>query len=256
MDVSIDARRYLNVQKNIELSYPPAKTESGSNSGEELWFIGLVAVAVAALFLMTYQILFGLAVGMVFGQVVTLVIAIVRTSKARLWTWNAAGVGVRVLMSIGAVATAWFSVFNLTWHNYTITSLRQRVTEAVAGTPVSADSSPVARFATNVFGHIAELVKLDFPNGLLFVISVLGAVALSGAMLIWAWSALFDWNAYAGFIHGRSSRRLGKRASRFLDNGWKEILLVVVVTIIVFLFASGWILTLADGSLTENLFSI
>lgn len=254
VDVSIDDRRYIIVQENIEESYAPAKSKGKSDSSDEIWLVGIGAVLVATLFLMTYSILFWVIVGMIIGLAATLFLTIARTFRARLWSWRATGVVVQVLASIAGAGYAWYSVFNLTWRAYTITSLNQRVSDAAA--TISTPNRSGNQWMTNIFGYISELVKMDFPNGLAFVISILGAVVVSGTMLIWTWSALFDWNAYVGFIHGRASQRMGKRAYRYSRSGWGDIGMIIFTVAIVLFFASGLFLNLVDGSLVKSLSSL
>ncbi|MDR6689058.1 hypothetical protein J2Y41_004662 [Arthrobacter sp. 1088] len=150
-----------------------------------------------------------------------------------------------LLVAVAVAVYAWIGVYTQNWHGNTLESIGQKVQEASAG------HVPPQGFGREVFdilGQAVELVKADPPYGFSLVIVLLGAVVVSGSLLVRSWFSLFDWCAYIGFFRGTASRGLKQRAERFDRRGWKEWLRNLFFALIGAGFASGLVFKFLEAA--------
>lgn len=231
------------VHQNMSISSPQAKSD-GDHQAEMVAVLvgGLVA---SALFLTLRVPLMWFTAGMACGLLVTLFIAVRRTSAFGLWGWQAVGTIVEVVIAVAAAIYSWIGVSTQSWHGNSIESIAQKVQSASAAHPAPPG---ILRELLELIGRAIELFKVDPPYSFAVVLVLLGAVVMSGALLIRSWSSLFDWCAYVGFIHGPASQRLERRAKRFESRGLKDLVGSLLAVVITAAFASGVFFLLIDAA--------
>jgi hypothetical protein len=199
------------------------------------------------LFLSYHPILLWLTVGITIGLLVTLVMAVLRAARFRLWDGAAILLIIEVVLSLTAAAVAWVGVATLSWHGTTIGQLSDRVNAATAANQPAPDL--MSAIFDAVLDPAIQLIKLGFQDQtLLLALTLMGAVLLSSLMLIWSWLGLFDWMAYTGFVYGQTTKKwLVKRAIRFENRSWGGFWAHLVLCAIVVLFATGLFLSFVDG---------
>lgn len=239
----VDARTI--VHQNMSIS-SPQQAKSDEDQHAEIVAVAVGALIAGALFLTLRVPLMWFTAGMACGLLVTLFIAVRRTSASGLWSWQAGGTVVEVVIAVAAAIYSWIGVSTQSWRGNSIESISQKVETASTAHPAPPG---ILKELPELIGRAMELFKADPPYSFFFVVVLLGAVVMSGALLLRSWSSLFDWCAYVGFIHGQGSQRLERRAKRFESRGlkdWFGNLLVVVITVA---FASGLFLLLIDAAL-------
>lgn len=235
------------VHQNMSFSSPPAK--ENENSGAELVPVVVGALVASALFLTFRVPLMWFTVGMVCGLLMTLIVAVRRTFAAHVWSQQAVGTVFEVVVAIAVTISSWFGVLTQSWHGNSIESISQKVLTA---SDAHLPPSGMMREPFDLITRATELLKANPPYSVTVVLVMLGAVFLSGTLLVKSWSSLFDWLAYVGFRYGTASQRLGRRAERFENRGWKDWVASLVLGAITATLASGAFFMFVDAAQGTN----
>jgi hypothetical protein len=244
----------LVVETNISQSRKSSSDQKPSGD-DPIWVAVVACLIATGLFLTYHLILLSLTVGIALGLLATLVMAVRRTARFRLWDGAGILLVIEVALSLGAAALAWVGVANLSWHGTTIGQLSDRVNAAAAANQPT--PGIIGTVVDTVLDPALQLIKLGFQDQTLFLaLTLMAAVLLSSLMLIWSWLGLFDWMAYLGFVYGQTTKkRLVKRAIRFENRSWGGFWAHVALCAIVALFATGLFLSFIDGLMSQGLIS-
>jgi hypothetical protein len=201
---------------------------------------------------LSHELLFWLTVGIALGLLVTLVRAVRRTVRLRLWNRAAIFLIVEVALSLAAAVLAWVGVSSLSWHGTSMGHLNERVT--AAATTNQPDPGFVGALVDVISDPALQLIRLGFQDQtLLLAVILMGAVLLSTLTLVWSWLILFDWLAYVGFVDGQTTKkRLMKRALRFERRSWSGLWAHIVVCGVAALFSTGLLLAFLEEGLAAS----
>ncbi|QDZ15441.1 hypothetical protein [Humibacter ginsenosidimutans] len=249
VSVGVDNSRQI-IVKNIQSSRQSAPSVTKENEGTwQFWVAVVIAVVAASLFVIYERLVLWFVIGMAVGLAITLIAAVVRANRIHSWDRRSASVTAEVVLSLAAIVWSCVSVSTLRFAGETVAGLGRRVSEAAAADPGSTGANAVTKA---VVEPAKQLVVLGFANGqLTFAIMMMGAVVLSLLLAAAGCRSLYDWLAFMGFFFGTTTKgQVAKGAARFEARTAKSMLATMIVCALVFLLASGWLMTIVHPTAT------
>lgn len=236
INVHVYNSRQLVIQ-NIQDSKPATSTSSSDDSS--LAPLIIVSLLAAGLFVTYAQFILWFMAGVAVGLVISLVAAIMRASKYRLWDSQGHTVVAEVVFAVGAMAYTWMSILSVRHQGDTVAEIGNHVATAVGAEPqLPGFWNSVLR---GVLSPAVELTKLGFANGQVnFILMMLGATVFSMLLAWFSWMGIYDWLTYTGFVYGRAKKKgMLKRVARFENRDWKSWLFSAIFCAVACALASG-----------------